>query len=68
MSTSAISADCQVANVRRPALDVMIEKLGRHLLRWSDARAAKLVPSRERLALIRENERARFVGGSQLGR
>jgi hypothetical protein len=68
MSTSAISQDCSTGFTRRPVVDVMVEKLARRLLRWSDARAAKLVPSRERLALIRENEHVRFAGGSSLGR
>ena len=68
MSTSAITQDCSVRIARRPAIDVLVEKLARRLLRWSDARAAKLHPSAERLALIRENERVRFVGGSSLGR
>jgi hypothetical protein len=68
MSTSAISQDCTVAIDRRPAVDVAIEKLARHLLRWSDARAVKQHPSRERRELIRENERVRFAGGSPIGR
>jgi hypothetical protein len=68
VTTSAISQDCSIAIARRPVVDVMVEKLARRLLRWSDARVAQQVPSRERLALIRENERVRFVGGSSLGR
>jgi hypothetical protein len=68
MSTSAISSDRSITIARRPRVDVMVERLARRLLRWSEARSDKLQLSHARVALLRENERTRFVGGSSLGR
>jgi hypothetical protein len=51
-------------NVRRPALDMMVERVARGLLAWSERRVARLQISHERMALLRANERTASSGGS----
>ena len=69
MSTTTISQHSCTTVTRRPAVDVLAEKLARRLLAWSDRRqemrreevrgTQSSQPSHERMALIRENERLR---------
>jgi hypothetical protein len=73
MSTTTISQQSCTTVTRRPAVDVLAEKLARRLLAWSDRRQEmrsqedrgkrsarqSVQPSHERMALIRENERLR---------
>jgi hypothetical protein len=64
MSTTTISQHSCTTVTRRPAVDVLAEKLARRLLAWSDHRQqvrsqSGAQPSHERMVLIRENERLR---------
>jgi hypothetical protein len=69
MSTTTISQHSCTTVARRPAVDVLAQKLARRLLAWSDRRQEmrseevrgqqSAQPSHERMALIRENERLR---------
>lgn len=72
MSTTTISQHSCPPASRRPALDVLVEKLARRALAWSARREAErlprnLQPTHERMALIRENERQRLWAGSPYG-
>jgi hypothetical protein len=53
---------------RRPAVDVLVERLARSLLAWSDRRANANQLSNERVTLLRENQRNSACGGSALGK
>ncbi|MEJ1230129.1 MAG: hypothetical protein WDM88_05120 [Galbitalea sp.] len=68
MSISSISSRSRVTPVRRPMIDVAVERLARRLLRWSERRAALTQPPHERMTLIVHNERTRPAGGSTVGR
>lgn len=58
----------RTASIRRPALDVLVERVARSLLAWSDRRVVRRQVSHERMALLRANERAASRGGSTFGR
>ena len=64
MSTTTIHHRSRVTVTRRPAVDVMAEKLARHLLAWTTRRQTHSQPNHERMALIRENEQFRVWAGS----
>jgi hypothetical protein len=73
MSTTTISQHSCTAVTRRPAVDILVERLARRLLAWTTRRQQIAQPSHERMALIRGNERlrGRALGtgaGSPLGR
>ena len=63
---------------RRPAIDLMVEKLAQTLLAWTARRQSNrrsiaagskaAQPTHERMALIRENEQLRAWAGSPFGR
>jgi len=56
------------AMARRPASDLLVEKVALGLLAWSDRRLQKNRITHERMALLLENERAASRSGSPLGR
>ena len=67
MSTTTISqVNCPTA-IRRPAVDVLAEKVARSLLAWTTRRQQIARPSHDRVALIRANEQFRntALGGAQ---
>jgi hypothetical protein len=73
MSTTTISQQSCHAVARRPAVDIVAEKLARRLLAWTTRRQQNAQPTHERMALIRENERLRngalaTSAGSPVGR
>jgi len=71
MSATTISHRSNTTAVHRPALDILVEKLARRLLAWSEARAdreAIAQPDHDRIALILQNDALLFRGGSPLGR
>lgn len=60
MSTTTIShSDC-AGMVRRPAVDVLAEKVARSLLAWTNRRQQVARPSHDRVALLRANEQLRL--------
>jgi hypothetical protein len=56
------------AIAHRPAVDAAVERIARSLLAWSDRRAQKNQLTNERMALILENQRSAYRGGSSLNR
>jgi hypothetical protein len=64
LAHSSTSALARSASIRRPALDLMVERVARGLLAWSDRRVARLQVSHERMQLLRANERTAARGGS----
>ncbi|MCW2749942.1 MAG: hypothetical protein JWR83_1052 [Aeromicrobium sp.] len=68
MTAGAFSHQSNTTIARRPASDVLVEKVALRLLAWSDRRAVKNQLSHERMALILENQRSSSRGGSPLGR
>jgi hypothetical protein len=68
MTAGAFSHQSNTTIARRPASDVLVEKVALRLLAWSDRRAVKNQLSHERMALLIENQRSSSRGGSSLGR
>jgi hypothetical protein len=69
MTASAFSTTSNTSTIaRRPTFDLLVERLAKNLLAWSDRRAKKNQLTHERMALILENQRGAHRGGSGLGR
>jgi hypothetical protein len=56
------------SGVRRPAFDVLVERVARSLLAWSTRRSANRMLSHERMALLLSNDRTAPRGGSTFAR
>jgi hypothetical protein len=58
MTITAISSSTCTAREPRPALDLLVEKLARRLLRWSERPRTQRHPADERLVARLADERA----------
>ncbi len=68
MTTQMISHQSHSTIARRPAIDIVIERVARGLLAWSDRRAQKSLFSHARMELLRANESGAPHGGSSIAR
>ena len=68
MSTTAISNGQCVGVIRRPAVDVLAEKVARSLLAWTNRRQLVALPTHDRVALLRANEELRLRSLAAAGR
>jgi hypothetical protein len=67
LSTTTISQQSCTTAMHRPTVDLVAEKLARRLLAWTTRRQQSSRLTHERMALIRDNERAKQLAGSTLG-
>ena len=67
MTAQAFSHQSNTTIARRPASDVLVEKVALRLLAWSDRRAVKNQLTHERMALLLENQHSATRGGSSVG-
>jgi hypothetical protein len=68
MTGSAFASHSSTTTLaHRPLLDVLVERLARRLLAWSDRRVVKHQLTHERVALLIALERGAHRGGSSIG-
>jgi hypothetical protein len=65
---AALSRHAHSGAAHRPTFDILVERVARSMLAWSNRRATQNQVGADRVALLLENQRESTRGGSSLGR